>query len=94
MASVYHIVAIRVNETSWAHVCRLHFCYLGTGCDTIECTSMVTRIATNLGCLKMANLAYIEGDVPTLCLDHFVHTHILREEPDHSLSVLYGRKVI
>jgi hypothetical protein len=27
----------------------------------IECTSMVTRIAMNLGCLEMANLAYTEG---------------------------------
>jgi hypothetical protein len=60
----------------------------------IECTSMVTQIAMNLGCLEMANLAYIEGDVPILGLDHFVHAHILREEPDHSLSMLYGRKVI
>jgi hypothetical protein len=48
----------------------------------------------NLGCLEMVNLAYIEGDVPILGLDHFVHTHILREEPDHSLSMLYGRKAI
>jgi hypothetical protein len=60
----------------------------------IECTSMVTRIAINLGCSEMGNLAYIEGDVPNLDLDHFVHTHILREEPDHSLSMLYGHKVI
>jgi hypothetical protein len=34
MESVYHIVAIRVNETSWAHVWRLCFRYLGTGYDT------------------------------------------------------------
>jgi hypothetical protein len=34
MASVYHIVAIHVNKTSWAHICRLHFCYLGTGYDS------------------------------------------------------------
>jgi hypothetical protein len=27
----------------------------------IDCTSMVTQIAMNLGCLEMANLAYIEG---------------------------------
>jgi hypothetical protein len=27
----------------------------------IECTSIVTRIAINLGGLKMANLTYIEG---------------------------------
>jgi hypothetical protein len=48
----------------------------------------------NLGCLEMANLAYIEGDVPVLGVDHFVHVHILHEEPDHYLSMLYGRKVI
>jgi hypothetical protein len=60
----------------------------------IVCISMVTQIAMNLGCLKMANLAYIEGDVPVLGLDQFVHAHILREEPNHSLSVLYGHKAI
>jgi hypothetical protein len=56
----------------------------------IECTSMVTQIAMNLGCLEMANLACIEGDVPVLGPNHFVHVHILREEP----SMLYGRKAI
>jgi hypothetical protein len=55
---------------------------------------MVTQITMNLGCPEMANLAYIEGGVPILSLDHFVHVHILCEEPDHSLSVLYGRKAI
>jgi hypothetical protein len=60
----------------------------------IECTSMVTRIAMNLGCPEMANLAYIEGDVPILGFDHFVHMHILLEELDHSLSMLYCRKAI
>jgi hypothetical protein len=61
---------------------------------SIECTSMVTRIAMNLGCPKMANLAYIEGDIPILGLDHFVHAHILHEEPDYFVSMLYGRKAI
>jgi hypothetical protein len=60
----------------------------------IECTSMVTQIDINLGCPEMANLAYIKGDVPDLGLDHFVHMHILSEEPDHFLSILYGRKAI
>jgi hypothetical protein len=36
MESVYHIVAIRVNETSWAHVWRLHSRYLRTGYDTMS----------------------------------------------------------
>jgi hypothetical protein len=31
MESVYHIVTIRVNETSLAHVWRLRSHYLGTG---------------------------------------------------------------
>jgi hypothetical protein len=33
MESVYHIVTIFVNETSWAHVWRLRSLYLGTGYD-------------------------------------------------------------
>jgi hypothetical protein len=57
----------------------------------IECTSLVTRIAMNLG---YSDLAYIKGDVPVLGLDHFVHMHILREEPDYSVSMLYGRQAI
>jgi hypothetical protein len=60
----------------------------------IECTSKVTQIAMNLGYPEMANLPYIEGGAPDLGLDHIVHAHIFREEPDHSLSMLYGRKVI
>jgi hypothetical protein len=60
----------------------------------IVCTSMVTRIAMNLGCPEMASLAYIEGEVPILDLDYFFHARILCEEPIHSLSMLYGRKAI
>jgi hypothetical protein len=60
------------------------------GSEPIKCTAMVTRIAMNLGCPKMANLSYIEGDVHVLGPDHFGHAHILHEEPDHSLSMLYG----
>jgi hypothetical protein len=60
----------------------------------IMCTSMITQIAMNLRCPEMANLTYIEGDVPVFSLDHFVHANILCEEPDHSLSMLYGRKAI
>jgi hypothetical protein len=55
----------------------------------IECTSLVTQIDMNLGYL---DFAYIEGGVPVLGLDHFVHAHILSEEPDYSVSMLYGHK--
>jgi hypothetical protein len=57
----------------------------------IYCTSLVTWIAMNLG---YSDLAYIEGDVPVLGLDHFVHVHVLHEEPDYSVSMLYGHKAI
>jgi hypothetical protein len=33
MAPAYHIVVVRVILTSWAHVWRLRFCFLGTGYD-------------------------------------------------------------
>jgi hypothetical protein len=35
MESVYHIVTICVNETSWAHVWRLRSRYLGMGYDIL-----------------------------------------------------------
>jgi hypothetical protein len=44
----------------------------------IKCTSLVTQIAMNLG---YSDLAYIDGDVHVLDLDHFVHAHTLCEEP-------------
>jgi hypothetical protein len=37
MASVYPIVAIRVNETSWTHVWRLRSHYLRTEYDNLTC---------------------------------------------------------
>jgi hypothetical protein len=36
MKSVYHVVAIHVSETSWAHVWRLRSCYLRTGYDMTQ----------------------------------------------------------
>jgi hypothetical protein len=44
--------------------------------------------------LGYSDLAYIEGDVPILGLDQFVHAHILHEETDYSVSMLYGHKAI
>jgi hypothetical protein len=81
-----------VNRIRYTHVANIvnYFKNVNKISRPIECTSMVTWIATNLGCLKMANLAYIEGDVPIPGLHHFVHMHILCEEPNHSLSMLYG----
>jgi hypothetical protein len=50
MESIYHIVAIRVNETSWAHVWRLRFCYLGTGYDRTWVKPSLSHLRT-FGCV-------------------------------------------
>jgi hypothetical protein len=41
-------------------------------------------------------VAFIKRDVPILGLSHFVRAHVLCEEPDHSISMLYegGNKVL
>jgi hypothetical protein len=85
-----------VNRIKYTHVADIvdYLKNMHKMSGPIKCTSMVTRIAMNLGCLEMANLAYIEGDVPILGLDHFIHTHILCEEPNHPLSMMYGGKMI
>jgi hypothetical protein len=82
-----------VNRIKYTPVANIvdYFTSVSKISGPIECTSLVTWIAMNLG---YSDLAYIEGDVPILGLDHFVHAHILHEEPDYSVSVLYGRKAI
>jgi hypothetical protein len=82
-----------VNRIKYNHVADIvdYFTNVSKISGPIECTSLVTRIAMNLG---YSDLAYIEGGVPVLGLDHFVHAHILREELNYFVSMLYGRKVI
>jgi hypothetical protein len=82
-----------VNRIKYTHVVDIvnYFTNVSKISGPIECTSLVIRIAMNL---EYSDLAYIEGGVPVLGLDHFVHTHILREEPDYSVFMLYGCKVI
>jgi hypothetical protein len=82
-----------VNRIKYTPVANIvdYFTNMSKILGPIECTSLVTQIAMNLG---YSDLAYIKRDVPVLGLDHFVHAHILREGPDYSVSMLYGRKAI
>jgi hypothetical protein len=80
----------RINYTPVADIAE-YFTNVSKISGPIECTSLVTWIAMNLG---YTDLAYNEGDVPVLGLDHFVHAQILCEEPNYSVSMLYGHKVI
>jgi hypothetical protein len=85
-----------VNRINYTHVADIvdYFKNVHKMLEPSECTSVVTRIEMNLRCPEMANMAYIEWVVPILGLNYFVHTYILRVEPDHSLSKLYGHKAI
>jgi hypothetical protein len=80
---------LMVNKIKYTPVADIvdYFTNVSKISGPIECTSLVTRIAMNLGYL---DLTYIEGDVPIFCLDHFVHAHILHEEPDYSLTYIEG----
>jgi hypothetical protein len=40
MAPIYHIIIVRVICTSWAHIWRLHFCFLGMGYDILKATML------------------------------------------------------
>jgi hypothetical protein len=85
----------RIKYTPVANIVD-YFKEIHTMTGPIECSALVTRIALNHGCEEMANVSYIAGDVHILDLSHFVHAHILREEPDRSISMLYesGSKVL
>jgi hypothetical protein len=64
MEYVYHIVAIRVNETSWAHVWRLRFRYLGMGYDSTCCPVVSTPVTRSLADSSMTN--HITSRIPTI----------------------------
>jgi hypothetical protein len=88
----------KVHKVRYSPVADIvdHFKKIRTLNGLIKYTSMVTQIALNLGCPKMAHMSYIDVDVPIFGLDHFVHAHILCTQPDYSISMLYegGSKAI
>ena len=73
-----------------------HLKEIRTQTGPIECTSLVTRIALNLGWPDSSRVLFIPGDVSTVGLSHLAHAHIFREERDGSISMLYegGSRVI
>jgi hypothetical protein len=81
----------KVHKVRYSPVADIvdHFKKIRTLNGLIKYTSMVTQIALNLGCPEMAHMSYIEGDVPILGLDHFVHAYILCQESDYNISMLY-----
>jgi hypothetical protein len=62
MESIYHIVAIRVNETSCAHVWRLRSRYLRMGCDNMSARQLCPKLNLKIrGIDFVANLIVLDS---------------------------------
>jgi hypothetical protein len=55
-----------------------HWCTMATRTGKIEITSLVTRIATYIGALVGAQVAYLETPRDTFDEEHFVQAHLLK----------------
>lgn len=51
----------------------------------IECTSLVTQIASSLGVLNWAQISYITAPCPKIDLAYLVQGHTLKSAPDGSI---------
>ena len=63
-----------------------------TSKSPIYITSLFTRIARYVGVLENAQVTYLPAtdEYQTFIdLDHFVHTHMMREGPDNSVFMCY-----
>jgi hypothetical protein len=58
----------------------------------VGCTSLVTRIAKNLGLLENAYVAYID-DIPRWYIgyEYFVHAHMLKKNNEGKLVIVTPR---
>jgi hypothetical protein len=56
----------------------------------VRCTSLVTRIAKNLGLLENASVAYLD-DIPRWIIDYeyFNQSHMLKKGKDGKLVMMY-----
>jgi len=55
----------------------------------VECTSLVTRIAQNLGLLSNASISYIDTNCWYLDYDYFCHAHMLKKRNNGQLVMMY-----
>ena len=55
----------------------------------IECTSLITRIATRIGTLEGNYIPFIEGDRAYIDEDYLIQGHTLKKGPNDSLIFFY-----
>ena len=55
----------------------------------IECTSLITRIATLVGALEGNSIPFIEGDCTYIDESYLIQGHTLKKGPDDSLIFFF-----
>ena len=55
----------------------------------IECTSLITRIATRVGALELNSIPFIEGDCAYIDEAYLIQGHTLKKGPNDSLIFFY-----
>ena len=55
----------------------------------IECTSLITRIATHIGALEGNFIPFMEGDRTYIDEAHLIQGHTLKKGPDDSLIFFF-----
>ena len=56
----------------------------------VECTSLVTRIATSLGVLNWARFSFITTPRPSIDLAYLVQGHTMKSAPDGSIIFFFS----
>jgi len=59
--------------------------------EYVECTSLIIRIAKNIGLLDRALINYLTTDRPILDVDHFTHAHMMRVDADDGTLIMTYR---
>ena len=72
---------IKFMMTQWAKIPRLN--------EDIRCTSLVTRIARNLGLLANASITYIDSPWWIIDYGYFNHAHMLKKGKDGKIVMMY-----
>ena len=85
------ILYAMVNKTKIAPVQEMVRQWLGNFrmVGPVECTSLVTRIATSLGLLNWARFTYITTPRPSIDLAYLVQRHTPKSAPDGSITFFF-----
>ena len=81
MIKIKKVSPIKFMMTQWLEIPSLK--------GDVGCTSLVTRIAKNLGLLENASVTYIDLPRQLIDYDYFNHARMLKKGKDGKLVMMY-----